>query len=90
MKGPIGSLLGLTSSGIVGPWPCEACRQLSQFADITSGLNRVFCRNPSCSFERIIDKRRSLIIENDGSVWQFDRDGNKWQVRASLGIIPDR
>ena len=81
MREPIGNLLGLTSSsGIVGPWPCEQCGNLSQFADINKGINRVFCRNENCRYERIIDKRHHRIIENDGTAWEFDSDGTKRRI----------
>lgn len=70
------------SERFVGPWPCEQCGKLSQFAIITASRNRVFCRNESCGFERLIDKRYSRIVEADGSVWAFDAAGNKWRVRG--------
>lgn len=83
MKVPIGNLQGLTSktTGIVGPWPCEECGQMSQFADITKMVNRVFCKNEKCGFTRIIDKHHHRIIEWDGSCWEFDNTGKKWRVR---------
>ena len=67
--------------GLKGPWPCENCGQLSQYADVTQGINRIFCRNERCSFERIVDKRHSRIVENDGTCWEFYGDGSKRQVR---------
>jgi hypothetical protein len=66
---------------IVGPWPCENCKALAQFADRSRFINRIFCKH--CGYQRVIDKRRCRIIENDGTVWAFDADGNKWRVRAS-------
>jgi len=66
--------------GIEGPWPCSECGELTQYADITSRINRIFCRN--CDYTRLIDKRNHRIIENDGTHWTFDDDGNKTQVRA--------
>lgn len=67
--------------GLKGPWPCEACGELSQYADVSKGINRIFCRNPHCDFKRLVDKRHSRVIENDGTVWEFDGNGNKRQVR---------
>ena len=81
MQGITGNLQGLTCDGIVGPWPCEECGQLSQYADVAKDINRIFCRNERCGFVRLIDKRHSRIIEWDGSVWQFDDTGAKWRVR---------
>lgn len=66
----------------VGPWRCEACGALSQFAEIRRGVNFVYCKNEACRYERIVDKRHSRIVENDGTVWEFDHAGNKKQVRA--------
>jgi hypothetical protein len=80
VRPPEGSLMGLRSKGIVGPWPCEACGQLSQFADIGPRINRIFCRNERCGFQRIIDKAAYRIVENDGTCWEFDNKGRKWQV----------
>lgn len=83
---PIGNVLGIRSTGIIGPWPCEACGELSQYADVTRKINRVFCKNESCGFTRIIDKGRSVIQESDGTVWRFDTDGNKVQVRRQVDV----
>lgn len=78
----LGNINGLyTTKGIVGPWVCSECGQLSQFCDITSRVNRVFCRNEACGYQRIIDKRACYIVENDGTHWKFDNQGNKVQVR---------
>lgn len=66
----------------VGPWPCEKCKELSQYAVVTSKKNRVFCRNESCGFNRLIDKRNHIIVEADGTTWAFDGAGNKWRVRG--------
>ena len=67
-------------SGIEGPWPCSECGELTQYADITRRVNRIFCKNQKCDFTRIIDKANHRIIENDGTHWVFDSDGNKRQV----------
>lgn len=67
--------------GLKGPWPCEVCHELSQYADVSKGINRIFCRNPVCGFTRIVDKRRARVIENDGTCWEFSSDGTKRQVR---------
>lgn len=84
MKVPNGSLLGLTSSqGIVGPWPCSECGELSQYADVQRYMNTIFCKNESCRYRRTIDKRRNRIVENDGSVWWFDNYGNKGLLQAA-------
>lgn len=80
MKVAPGSLLGLTSKGIVGPWPCEKCGNTSQFGDVQPQINVIFCRTPGCTYRRQIDKRRFRIIEDDGSVWGFDNYGNKWPI----------
>ena len=65
---------------VVGPWQCEECKALAQFAEVQHGVNHIYCRN--CGFERIIDKRHSLIVENDGTFWKWDADGVKTQVRG--------
>lgn len=67
--------------GFKGPWPCENCGELSQYADVTKGINRVFCRNPHCDYLRIVDKRHGRVVENDGTVWEYDNYGAKRQVR---------
>lgn len=66
---------------IIGPWQCDSCGNLSQYAEVTRYLNRIFCRNEACRYTRLIDKRHSRIIENDGTAWAFDQAGNKWRVR---------
>lgn len=78
-----GDANGLTvTRGIIGPWTCTECKKESQYADIGPDTNYIFCRNPSCEFNRIIDKRRNLIRENDGTYWRFDAAGHKTRVRA--------
>lgn len=67
-------------SGIIGPWKCDECKELSQYADIKPDRNHIFCRNPSCRFERIVDKRRQIIRENDGTFWKFDTNGAKSRI----------
>lgn len=74
--------LGNGSEQVVGPWRCERCNEMSQYAVTTPNRNRILCKNPSCGFERLVDKRRSRIIEPDGTHWMFDGNGNKWQVRG--------
>lgn len=81
MKAPIGSLAGLTSKGLVGPWQCEECGEISQVCEITSRRNTIYCLNESCDFKRIIDKWSHIIIENDGTAWSFDEDGAKTRIR---------
>jgi hypothetical protein len=68
--------------GIIGPWPCSECHNVSQFADVGETTNYIFCRNEGCDFERIIDKANHVIKEPDGTFWKFDDDGNKMQIRA--------
>ena len=70
-----------TKRGLKGPWPCENCHELSQYADVTKGVNRIFCRNESCGFTRIVDKRHHRTIENDGTCWEYDGTGSKRQIR---------
>lgn len=65
----------------VGPWPCEVCGYETQFAELRSGINYIFCRNEGCRFERYVDKQRRHIVENDGTCWEYDPQGNKRQVR---------
>lgn len=65
-----------------GPFPCDNCKELSCFAHITTAKNRIFCKNPHCNFTRTIDKRNKIIIENDGSYWQYDDDGTKVRIRG--------
>jgi hypothetical protein len=66
----------------LGPWPCEECGQLSQYAEVRSEVNHVYCKNEACRFERIVDKRRFRIVENDGTTWEYDGRGAKRQVRS--------
>jgi hypothetical protein len=68
--------------GIIGPWPCDECKELSQFADVGLDINRIFCKNPSCGFRRLVDKKNNIIRENDGTFWSFDTDGVKTRVMA--------
>ena len=68
--------------GIIGPWECSECQELTQYVDIKAGRNHIFCRNPNCRYDRIIDKRRNIIRENDGTFWKFDTEGNKTRIRA--------
>ena len=78
-----GNINGLYKQhGIVGPWPCSECGERSQYTDIGTETNYVFCRNPYCGFERIIDKKNSIIKENDGTFWRFDADGAKIRIRG--------
>lgn len=67
--------------GIAGPWICEQCGELSQFCDVSAHLNRVFCKNEACGYTRVIDKLHMRIREADGTLWQFDNQGNKTQIR---------
>lgn len=69
-------------SGIIGPWDCSECHQTTQYADIGASINYIFCRNEACRYERIIDKRRNVIRENDGTFWQFDEQSNKVRIRG--------
>lgn len=88
MQAPLGNLRGLFSAhGIFGPWQCEKCGQISQYADIRNAINRIFCKNPVCGFCRIIDKRNHRIIEDDGTEWEFDSNSNKRQVRPRLDLV---
>lgn len=64
-----------------GPWPCERCGQYSQFAECTSDINRIFCRNERCGFKRIVDKKRHRILESDGSLWAYDYLGRKTRIQ---------
>lgn len=81
MRANIDDIRANGSEKLVGPWPCERCGKISQFAVVQAAVNKVFCRNESCRFTRVIDKQRSRIVEADGSVWAFDNAGNKWRVR---------
>lgn len=76
MRVPTGNLHGLTSNirGIVGPWTCEKCGHLTQYADVGRDINIVFCRFHRCDYRRTIDKRHNIIIEDDGTMWEFDPD----------------
>lgn len=76
MNLPIGNLRGLTSSvkGIIGPWKCEQCGHITQYADVQKDVNRVFCRFHNCDYWRIIDKVHFRIVENDGTMWEYDPD----------------
>jgi hypothetical protein len=85
MKVPTGNLQGLTSNitGINGPWLCEKCGHLTQYADVRREVNIIFCSYHRCDFRRTIDKRHHRIIEDDGSVWHFDpTSGAKERIRA--------
>jgi hypothetical protein len=78
----LGSIQGLTRThGIVGPWPCEKCGKLSQYADLTSKINRIFCKNENCRYMRVVDKWNKYIVEDDGTHWKFSDDGTKVRVR---------
>ena len=65
-----------------GPYPCDKCKQLSCFTHITPDMNRQFCKNPHCDFERTIDKRNKVIKEDDGTFWHWDDNGKKVQIRG--------
>lgn len=65
-----------------GPFPCDQCKELSCFCHITTDTNKVFCKNPHCGYQRTIDKRNRIIIENDGSHWQYYDDGSKVRIRG--------
>lgn len=83
MKEAIGNLQGLTSSlrGITGPWICQKCGHLTQYADVQPEVNRVFCRFTSCDYWRVIDKTNCIILEDDGTYWGFDPiTGDKWRT----------
>jgi len=64
---------------IVGPWQCDECKQLSAYADKKSDRNEIFCRN--CGFRRTVHTKKRRIIENDGTLWEYDGAGNKTRVR---------
>lgn len=79
----IGNLQGLTSDihGIIGPWKCEKCGHMTQYADVGETINIIFCRFHRCDFRRTVDKRLHIIIEDDGSMWEFDpTDGTKVRI----------
>lgn len=78
-----GRAIGLISANrIDGPWPCEQCGQLSQFAECTTDINRIFCKNEYCRFKRLVDKRKCTIVEGDGSMWRFNpATGKKWRIQ---------
>ena len=82
MKAPIGNLRGLISSGEVGPWPCEACGNVTQFAVVSRTRTVVQCLYENCNYRRMIDKVHNIIRENDGTWWRFDNDGNKTRIAA--------
>ena len=79
-----GNANGLRSElkGVIGPWPCSKCGEITQCADLGKYTNYIFCRNTSCDFERIIDKKRHIIKEDDGTFWKFDDAGSKIRIRA--------
>lgn len=79
-RGPFGFLFA--SDITDGPFPCDRCKELSCFAHITLEKNTIFCKNERCGFKRVIDKRNMIIIEDDGSHWQYDNDGHKVRIRA--------
>lgn len=86
MRVPTGNLQGLTSNvkGINGPWLCQECGHLTQYADVQREINIVFCTYHRCDFQRVIDKRHHRIIEPDGTHWRFDPNtGEKHQVRST-------
>lgn len=67
---------------IIGPWKCEECGKLSQFAEKRRGMNYIFCRNENCRYRRIVDMRFGRIVEADGTQWLYYDDGTKRRVRA--------
>jgi hypothetical protein len=80
MRLPTPQDLRLFHRKIAGPWPCEVCHNLSQYAEIRHDANHIYCK--WCGYERIIDKRESIIVENDGTFWRFDGEGHKEQIRG--------
>lgn len=79
-RGPFGFLFA--ADIIDGPYPCDQCKEQSCFTHITTAQNKVYCKNPHCNYTRIIDKRNKIIIENDGTYWQYGDDGSKVQIRG--------
>jgi len=67
---------------VVGPWLCSECGQVSQYADVRPERNFIYCRNEACRYQRVIDKTDNVIVENDGTFWRFDSEGNKIRIRA--------
>ena len=63
-----------------GPWPCERCGNLAQYAECRTDINTIFCKY--CGFHRIIDKVHKRIVEDDGTHLIYDNNGNKRRVRA--------
>lgn len=71
---------GLVYNTLTGPWPCDQCGMMTQFAEIKHGRNKIFCKNELCRYTRTVDTFNRRIVENDGTQWQYD-GGKKWQVR---------
>jgi hypothetical protein len=56
----------------VGPWPCEKCGKHTQYAKQGAEINSVYCVNPYCYYERIVDKKKRIVVEDDGRRWNID------------------
>lgn len=76
------SIVSAFTKGLDGPWPCEKCGQLTQFAEQSRTVNKIYCLNPYCQSIRIIDKQKRRILEPDGTMWEYNpQTGQKKQVR---------
>jgi hypothetical protein len=74
--------VGLIYNKAVGPWTCERCKKVTQFAKMTAEKNVIYCTNPYCRLERIVDKRHQIIVEPDGTYWIYNPvTGQKIQTR---------
>lgn len=73
---------GLVYTNAVGPWPCEQCKQITQYAEIKGDKNHIFCKNEYCKFERMVDVKKQRIVEADGTMWAYNtRTGEKVRIR---------
>jgi hypothetical protein len=74
---------GLIYAKPVGPWPCEQCKKITQYAKVSGDKNVIYCTNEYCRFERIVDMKNHRIVEPDGSQWIYNPvDGKKYRVTA--------
>lgn len=65
-----GAFVNDGSGRVRGPWPCEKCQKVTQMAKDNGEIVVIFCTN--CRYERIIDRKRRIVIEDNGRRWNID------------------
>lgn len=75
------SQVGLVYNAPIGPWPCEQCKEITQFAEVKGDKNHIYCVNEYCRHERIVDKKNRVIVEPNGTHWLYNPNtGQKVQI----------